>query len=173
MEVIEDELTARRCEVTDGLEGRKDLVALQKDDHGEPTPEGRYLRPIRRPAEGGGQTLTGEIDGDKVDIWCGGESHCGQPRPFEGLGRGMINLKDVEMGQQIGASEGEGIQSCPKDDVLLYPMPHSFCQRVLGIAGAGERFRRCAQMLQGTAEGTATVGTSGGQRGSGIVQRSM
>src|SRR5262245_60632223 len=102
MEVIKDELAARRCEVTDGLEGRKDLVTLQKDDYGEPTPEGGGLRPIRCPAQSGGQTLLGEINGDKVDIGRGGEARCGQPGPFEGLGRRMIDLKDVEMGQQIG-----------------------------------------------------------------------
>jgi hypothetical protein len=77
-----------------------------------------------------------EIDWHEHEAVGDSHSEIGESAPLPGLSRRMVDLEHGEVGAEVRASIGEGVKTCPQDDVLIDALPGLLLDNVLCVPGA-------------------------------------
>jgi len=103
-------------EMGDGCEGCAEGFEGEVGGDAEPAEEGGAGGVEAGFDEAGGEGFVFEVERDKGEVGGDGDGGLIEHEALPLLGRGEIDLEDVERGERVAV--GEGVESCAEDDVL-------------------------------------------------------
>ena len=122
--------------VGDEAEGAPEGVQGEVGDDAQPGEEGRGFKVKVGSGELIVQTLAFEVDGDVADSGGDLDPSVLQHAMLPGLGRGMVDLEDLEALGVVAV--GEGVEARAEEAVLADSCGVGNCELLFGVAAAGD-----------------------------------